>query len=113
MTIHNTSDQGKAMIEIDSRAFRRAVQLAGKAAARRTNLPVLETLHCRANGKLEISGTDLNQMLTVSIERGGDHEGSFLFPAHARVSKMLAALGGDQVSLSSAGEAVHVSSGDF
>lgn len=102
------------MIEIDSRAFRRAVQLAGKAAeARCSNTPILGTLLCRANGKLEISGTDLNQMLTVSIERGGDHEGSFLFPAHSRVTKMLDALGGDQVTLSSAGEAVHLASGDF
>jgi len=113
MTLSNSSDQGIAMIEIDSRAFRRAVELAGKAADRRASLPVLETLLCRANGRLEISGTDLNQMLTVSIERGGDQEGSFLFPAHGRISKMLAALGGEQVSLSSAAEAVHVSSGDF
>lgn len=113
MLPRNPSDLEKAMIEIDSRAFRRAVHLAGKAAAARTNVPVLEALHCHANGRLEISGTDMDQMLTVTIDREGRHHGSFLLPGHARLSKMLAALGGEAMKIVPKNDEVRVSSGEF
>src|SRR3546814_5418756 len=90
------------MISGDSLQFRKAAALAGECVERRNTIPVLEALRARANGRLELSGTDLDMTVDVAIpcDKAAPEAQDFLIEDFRFVAKAVAAAGGGQVALS-------------
>lgn len=86
-------------IEANSRAFRRAVEMAAKVVDRSAKIPILSTVRCRANGKLEVTGTDLDMTLSVSVERVPGKDMEFALMSPMEVVKSIAAAGGDGLKI--------------
>lgn len=87
------------MITVDSKQFRRAAQLASACIERRNTIPVLDAMRVRANGKLELSGTDLDMQIDVTLpcDKPGKGNVDFLIGDHRFVTKAIGAAGGSTV----------------
>lgn len=86
-------------VQVRTADFRRAVSIASKVVERRNTIPILETLRCRANGVLEVSGTDLDMTLSASVPREPGDDVSFAMMQAPRVAAALKFGGGDMTDL--------------
>ncbi|UAK23649.1 DNA polymerase III subunit beta [Sphingomonas nostoxanthinifaciens] len=100
-----------ASILIASRDFRDVIAIASRVLEARSTIPILSMLHCRANGSFEVSGTDLDIMLTAKVEHGGGPKREFILPQALSVSKAVNAGGDQTVSITSADGKVGITSG--
>ncbi len=102
------------MIEIETRKFVQAVDIAGSVVERRSSIPVLRQRHVHANGSLAISATDLDMGCEVKLPYTGAPQSPFMLPEPERLRKAIAHAGGGQILLEpqEAG-AVGVATGDF
>lgn len=98
-------------VQVKTADFRKAISIATKVVERRNTLPILETLRCRANGKLEVVGTDLDIALAVAIPRSKGKDAAFSLMAPRQIGGALAVAGGDAVSLVFDGNKVAVATG--
>jgi DNA polymerase-3 subunit beta len=102
------------MIEIETRKFVRAVDIAGSVVERRSPIPVLRQMHVHANGSLAISATDLDMGCEVKLPYTGAPQSPFMLPEPDRLRKAMAHAGGGQILLAPQDSgAVDVATGDF
>lgn len=101
------------MISVDSRQFRQAAALAAQCIEKRNTIPVLECMRVRANGKMELSGTDLDMQVDVALpcETAGKKNVDFLLGDNRFVLKALGAAGGKDVVLTPSDTALAISAG--
>ncbi|GAA0745103.1 MULTISPECIES: DNA polymerase III subunit beta [Sphingomonas] len=85
------------MIEIETRKFVAAMEIAGSVVQRGTSIEVLRQLRLHANGLLSISATDLDMGCEVRLPYSGAPASPFLLPEPARIRKAVAHSGGDSV----------------
>lgn len=102
-------------IEVSKADFRRAMDIAGRAInyGMGARMPILHTLRCRANGRFEVTGTDLDVELSASVERVPGKPADFRMTAHREITKSVAAAGGDAVMMTPAGGKVALASGSL
>lgn len=101
------------MIELKTSDFRSAVALAAMIPERRNTIPILSTLRCRANGALEISGTDLDCTLEASVPREAGEEASFVLADFRFVAKAVGAAGEKAMMINPSAEALTVEAGSL
>lgn len=102
------------MIEIETRKFVQAVEIAGSVVERRTSIEVLRQMHVHANGSLAISASDLDMGCEVKLPYAGAPQSPFMLPEPNRLRKAMAHAGGGQILLApQKGGAVDVATGDF
>lgn len=90
--------------------LRDGVLLAEKSTGKKTTLPVLSSLLCSAqNGKILLVGTNLETAVEVWVGGKIEREGSVAIPARV-LSSYISLVGGDQITLSSRGENLELSS---
>lgn len=87
------------MISISVQDFRSAISLASMATERRNSIPILSTLRCRANGALEVSGTDLDMTMEVSVPREPGDDAAFTLGDYQFITKSLGANGGKALAI--------------
>ncbi|TSC80314.1 MAG: DNA polymerase III subunit beta [Parcubacteria group bacterium Gr01-1014_29] len=86
------------------------VLLAEKSTGKKTTLPILSSILCSAqNGKILLVGTNLETAVEVWVGGKIEREGSIAIPARV-LSSYISLVGGDQITLSSRGENLEVSS---
>lgn len=66
------------MIEVERRALLAAMRFAGCQVEKISRFPVLTAMHAHANGRLHISGTDLDMAATASVPFTGQSAAPFL-----------------------------------
>lgn len=87
------------MIKITNENFRRAMSIAVKASERRRTIPVTSTLRCRANGRFEVTGTDLDNYVSASVTMTDQACAEFCIMSPREVSASLARGGGKGVEI--------------
>ncbi|HLZ78843.1 MAG TPA: hypothetical protein VKQ09_05840 [Sphingomonas sp.] len=97
-------------IALSTRDFRHAVMLAGKAVERRSTIPILEMVRCRANGSFEATGTNLDLTVTAKVERSGEVDAAFMLPDFRSVIGAVGAAGGADMSIDASGEQMQLRS---
>lgn len=103
------------MISVEMKQFRQAAQLAGQCVERRNTIPVLGALRARANGKLELSGTDLDMTVDVRVpcDKATSENHEFMLQNFRFLVKAVAAAGGSQVQLAPTADALGVVAGEL
>lgn len=102
------------MIEIETRKFVQAVDIAGSAIDRRTSIPVLRQMHVHANGSLAIRATDLDMGCEVKLPYSGAPQSPFMLPEPERLRKAVGHAGGASILLDPQETgAIGVAAGDF
>lgn len=86
------------MIEVERKAFERALSLASIAVERRSTIPILSQVKATANGSLVIESTDLDIFARAEVPSTGD-VGEFCIPDPRAVTAMVSAAGGKTVQL--------------
>lgn len=86
-------------VSVDVKQFREAVALVGKCVERRNTVPILDAMRVSVNGKMEITGTDLDMVMAVSMPceafAGGKVKpATYLMEDHRYVAKAVGAAGG-------------------
>lgn len=99
------------MITAQIKDFRSAIALAGMAAERRNTIPILSALRCRANGKLEVAGTDLDMRMDVSIPRESGESGEFVLADFQFIAKSLGASGEKAATFATADNGLSIVAG--
>jgi DNA polymerase-3 subunit beta len=112
-TNHERKDQAmnEAAITLASKDFRHAVSLTRRAVSGRSNIPILSTVHCRANGSFEASGTDLDVMITARVDHGGGPKAEFILAEPGAVVSALKVSGAETLQLSQEDRKLGLSSG--
>lgn len=87
------------MINTSVQDFRSAISLASMVPERRNTIPILSTLRCRANGALEVSGTDLDMTIKVAVPREAGDDAAFTLGDYQFVAKSLGANGGKALAI--------------
>lgn len=100
-------------IETTNADFRRAITMASKVLGNDARIPILSTLRCRANGKLEVTGTDLDMQISVSVPRAKGPEAAFCLMAPRTVMTSVNDAGGKEVAISVDNGAIGITSGAF
>ena len=86
-----------------------ALQVAGGATASRDLKPILQSVKAVAQpGKIELSATDLEIGITLTLEAEHDQEGCVIIPP--RVQQILKELDDEDVELSASGDTICVKS---
>lgn len=85
-------------IQTSNADFRRVIKMAGKVVEKNAKIPVLSTVRCRANGKFEATGTDLDIQISASVPVEHGPEQSFCLMSPAKVIAAMAG-GGCDVSI--------------
>lgn len=94
------------MIEVKNADFRRALALAGKVVEKRCTIPILEQVRCRANGALQVTGTDLDMTITATVPvMASVPEQQFMLPAARQVMAAMGHAGGAAVAIQRGGDA--------
>lgn len=89
-------------IEVNRRALLRGLQAAGSVIERRTTVPILTTMLMRANGSLELTGTDLDTERRVSVPIvEGAGAGDYLIEDPRTLMAVLKQAGSERVQLTS------------
>lgn len=100
-------------VTVDPALFRQALSLAASAIDARSNIPVLHTLRCRANGALQMESTDLDASCRVELPYIGS-DGEFVLPVPRLVNQSIAKAGGETVDLRDLGDRkLSIKSGAF
>lgn len=100
------------MIIVAQKDFQKAVRLAGSIIERRNTIPVLGTMKAVANGKLTLTGTDLDMFASATLAYNGD-EAELLIPEPAKVATATKKAGGDTITLSQAEKRLTVAAGEL
>ncbi len=96
-------------IQTTSANFRRAIALASKVIERRNTHPILETVRVHANGRFEVTGTDLDLSVTASVEREAGPAADFALMAPKAIVSAVSAAGDKEVRLAPTAECGKVS----
>lgn len=86
-------------IQTSSANFRRAIALASKVIERRNTHPILETVRVHANGRFEVTGTDLDLSVTASVAREAGPAADFALMAPKAIVSAVSAAGEKEVRL--------------
>lgn len=92
------------MIELNVKDFTKAARVVGAVIERRNTVPVLGTMRARANGRLELTGTDLDFIVKASIPCKATEEAEFIIPDHRPLVSAIGAAGGEEFSFTLASE---------
>lgn len=93
------------MIEVSIREFTRAAKIVSAAVQRRATVPVLEAIKVRANGKLELEGTDLDMTARVRLPHAKGPVQEFLLNSPESLLAAIGAAGGSTVQFEPLGDA--------
>lgn len=91
--------------------FRRAVNIATRATERRNNLPILGAVRCRANGSLEVTGTDLDILISASVPRVPGPDAMFALTNPQAIAHAVHTAGGDDTTIAQRDGDASISSG--
>lgn len=91
--------------------FRRAVNIATRVTERRNTIPIIGGVRCRANGSLEVVGTDLDILLAVKVPRQPGTDVSFALLNPREVVHAVHAAGSDDVAIAPRDGMVDIVSG--
>lgn len=101
----------EAAISLPTKKFEQVIGIAARALERRNTIPILSMLRCRTNGSFEVTGTDLDVMITAKVDHGGGPGAEFIIPQPLNLAATVSLGGGDKVRLTPADGQLGVSSG--
>lgn len=87
------------MIELNVKDFTKAAKTVSAVIERRNTIPVLGTMRARANGRLELTGTDLDFIVSASIPCRATEEAEFIISDHRAIVSAIGAAGGDSFTI--------------
>jgi DNA polymerase-3 subunit beta len=88
------------MITVNRNDFVRAVTMANRAVTSWTRVPILGAVRVHANGKLEVSGTDLDTTVSAAVAYDGEPCAPFMLSDHQAVLHAINHAGGRTVGIS-------------
>ncbi|NLS25724.1 Beta sliding clamp [Sphingomonas sp. S2M10] len=104
------------MIEIETRNFVQAMDIAGSVLRRGSPIQVLRQLRLHANGSLAVAGTDLDVACEVKLPYSGEPQPPFMLPEPGYIRKAVGHAGAGTVRLEPVRgdyEALKVTAGDL
>ncbi|WP_404711516.1 hypothetical protein [Sphingomonas sp. MMS24-J13] len=88
-----------ASIALPTQDFRHLIAIATMPLERRSSIPILSMVRCRANGSFEVTGTDLDITVSAKFDHGGGPEGSFMLAKPRSVAEAARGTGAHSVEL--------------
>lgn len=98
-------------VRCEVKDLQQAVTAASKGISRAATLPVLSGIRLTANGKLEVSATDLETTIHVFVDSASDEEGSVIVPGKAFAEMLRKLPKKEQIAISGDEHEVNVSVG--
>lgn len=99
-------------IQTSNADFRRTIKIASQVVDKGAKIPVLQSVRCRANGKFEATGTDLDMQVSASVPISHGPEVAFCLSSPARVIEAVKN-GGDDIAISLGDKQVEVAAGEL